>query len=341
MLFQPGTATFNIGPVQVYGDLVLSPMDGFSDLPFRSMARRLGSAMSYTEFINAIDVVNGSSYTEPRLRFVEWERPVVFQVFDDDPERLLRAALILRKHNPDILDINMGCSSRCVANRGAGAGLLRSPEKIAGIFRSLTRELDIPITGKIRLGWDQDNLSYLEVAKAIEENGGSLIAVHGRTKAQGYGGEADWEPIAEVKAAVKIPVLGNGDVRTPADIERMKRQTGVDGVMIGRAAIANPWIFSRMERSEVPPEAVQELIRLHLQAMLAFYGEERGLILFRKYASRYISMYPLERSDRIRLFNCRAVDEFLELIDGITAGTLPADLLPASRAQNFWRPFQR
>ncbi len=229
MLNPPPAPAFSVAGIPVYGNLILSPMDGFSDLPFRSMARRLGSAMSYTEFINAIDVVNGSSYTEPRLRYLEWERPVVFQVFDDDPERLLRAALILRRHNPDILDVNMGCSSRCVAGRGAGAGLLRSPEKIAAIFRMLTRELDIPITGKIRLGWDDFSLSYLEVARAVEENGGSLIAVHGRTKAQGYGGEADWGPIAEIKAAARIPVLGNGDVRTTADIDRMIQQTGVDG----------------------------------------------------------------------------------------------------------------
>lgn len=340
MLGKEGKAAFMVGTVPVDGDLVLSPMDGFSDLPFRSMARRLGSAMSYTEFINAIDVVNGSAYAAPRLRYVEWERPVVFQVFDDDPERLVQAAHLLRARNPDIIDVNMGCSSRCVSARGAGAGLLRSPEKIAAIFSRLSQELDIPVTGKIRLGWDEGSLSYLEVAKAVEENGGKLIAVHGRTRAQGYGGQADWGPIAEVKAAVGIPVLGNGDVRCTADIERMKRETGVDGVMIGRAAVSNPWIFSRLNREDVPVESVRALIREHLQAVLDFYGTERGLVLFRKYSSRYISAYPLNREERTRLFTCTQAGEFLALIDEVTGDT-PAEALLATPGRNFWRPFQR
>jgi tRNA-dihydrouridine synthase len=170
----------------------------------------------------------------------------------------------------------------------------------------------------------------------VEENGGSLIAVHGRTREQGYGGEADWGPIAEVKAAVSVPVLGNGDVRTPADIERMFRETGVDGVMIGRAAVSNPWIFSRLDRQDVPPQAVRDLIREHLAAVLEFYGAKVGLVLFRKFASRYMSLYPLSREERTRLFNSREVDEFLSLIDELTVET-PA----ATAGQNFWRPFQR
>ena len=179
---------FRVGTIPVYGDLILSPMDGYSDLPFRSLARRLGSAMSYTEFINAIDVVYGHPHLERKLAYLESERPVVYQVFDDDPERLVKAALKLRPRNPDIIDINMGCSARCVSGRGAGAGLLRTPEKIALIFSRLSKELDIPVTGKIRLGWDDASLNYLDIARIIEDNGGKLIAVHGRTKMQGYTG---------------------------------------------------------------------------------------------------------------------------------------------------------
>src|SRR3972149_7145370 len=156
---------FHVSSIPIYGRTILSPMDGFSDLPFRSLARRLGSAMSYTEFVNATDVIDNLPKLEERLNFTEEERPITFQIFDDEPERLLSAALILRERNPDIIDINMGCSAKTVAGRGAGAGLLREPQRIAEIFRMLTRELDIPITGKIRIGWDEENLNYLEVAK--------------------------------------------------------------------------------------------------------------------------------------------------------------------------------
>lgn len=311
--------TFTVGGIPVRGDLILSPMDGYSDLPFRSLARWLGSAMSYTEFINAIDVNAKHPNLEERLAYLEEERPVVYQIFDDDPDRLVRAALKLRARNPDIIDINMGCSARTVAGRGAGAGLLRTPEKIARIFSTLTKALDIPITGKIRLGWDGSSRNYLEIAKIIEDNGGQLIAVHGRTKAQSYGGVADWDAIAEVKAAVKtIPVIGNGDVKTVADIERMKRHTGCDGVMIARAAIQNPWIFSRTDRDQVTPEQLRAVINRHLRLMLDFYGPTRGLILFRKYAARYMMPFGLAVEQRKRLLTAPGVDEFLGLLNEIT-----------------------
>ena len=311
--------TFTVGGIPVRGDLILSPMDGYSDLPFRSLARWLGSAMSYTEFINAIDVNAKHPNLEERLAYLEEERPVVYQIFDDDPDRLVRAALKLRARNPDIIDINMGCSARTVAGRCAGAGLLRTPEKIARIFSTLTKVLDIPITGKIRLGWDGSSRNYLEIAKIIEDNGGQLIAVHGRTKAQSYGGVADWDAIAEVKAAVKtIPVIGNGDVKTVADIERMKRHTGCDGVMIARAAIQNPWIFSRTDRDQVTPEQLRAVINRHLRLMLDFYGPTRGLILFRKYAARYMMPFGLAVEQRKRLLTAPGVDEFLGLLNEIT-----------------------
>lgn len=280
---------FFIRELPVIGDLILSPMDGISDAPFRSVAHSLGSALSYTEFINAIDIMNGYPRLEELLYFAPEERPVVYQIFDDEPDRLVQAARRIIAHQPDIIDINMGCSARCVSGRGAGAGLLRTPDKIARIFSTLTRELDVPITGKIRLGWDADSRNYLEIAKIIEDNGGSLIAVHARTRDQGYTGTVDWDAIAEIKQAVSIPVIGNGDVKTVADIDRIKAQTGCDGVMIGRAAIGNPWIFSRLERHEVPPALERETIHHHLYANLAFYGADRGLTLFRKHLKRYLS----------------------------------------------------
>lgn len=312
------TPAFFVDKIPVYGDLILSPMDGYSDLPFRSLARSLGSAMSYTEFINAIDVVYGHPHLDGRLQFTETERPVVFQVFDDEPDRLIAAVRKLRKRNPDIIDINMGCSAKKVSNRGAGAGLLRTPEKIADIFHRLTSELDIPVTGKIRLGWDDASKNYLQVAKIVEDNGGKLIAVHGRTRAQAYGGQAEWDPIAEVKAAVSIPVIGNGDVKTVADIDRMKAHTGCDAVMIARAAIHNPWIFSRLDREQVPPEQVRAVIQQHLASMLDFYGPEHGLVFFRKYVTRYLSPYQLTVDQRQHLLTAENVGEFLALVDEMT-----------------------
>lgn len=314
-------ANFHVANIPIYGRTILSPMDGFSDQPFRSLARRLGSAMSYTEFVNAMDVINGHPHLEERLRFLEEERPVVFQIFDDDPGRLLRAALILRERNPDIIDVNMGCSAKTVAGRGAGAGLLRDPRKIAEIFKALANELDIPVTGKIRLGWDEESMNYLEVARVVEANGGSLIAVHGRTKQQAYRGDANWSAIAEIKAAVRIPVIGNGDVLKADDIRRMLDFTGCDAVMIGRGAIGNPWIFAGLDREQVTVEQVRETMLAHLDSMLDFYGAERGLLLFRKHASRYISAYGLTTEQREKFLTCERTEEFIDLVESLAPGS--------------------
>ena len=297
------------------GDLILAPMDGFSDLPFRSICRELGSAMSYTGFINTLDILQGHPRVAQKLAFLPEERPVVFQIFDSDPDRLLEVALRLQKLGPDRLDINMGCSVNCVSGRGAGAGLLRTPQKIAHIFRSLSQALTVPVSGKIRLGWDDDGRNYLLVARIIEENGGSLIAVHARTKVQGYAGLADWDAIAEIKQAVSIPVIGNGDVHTVADIERLQTHTGCDAVMIGRAAIGNPWIFSRLDRQQVPLDQVRAILLKHLERMSFFYGSELGLVLFRKHASRYLSPLPLTKEQRLRLLTAESRVEFLKLLD--------------------------
>lgn len=313
----PLSPSFSVGGIPVYGDLILSPMDGYSDLPFRSLARSLGSAMSYTEFLNAIDITGRNPNLERKLAYLECERPVVYQIFDDEPDRLVEAARKLALRRPDIIDVNMGCSAKSVSGRGAGAGLLRTPEKIAQIFARLSKELDIPVTGKIRLGWDDDSRNYLQVARMIEENGGQLIAVHGRTKKQGYTGQADWDAIAEVKQAVSIPVIANGDVKTVADIERIKAHTGADGVMIARAAIGNPWIFSRLDREFVPPAILRDTMLRHLDSMLSFYGQQAGLVFFRKYAARYLTPYRLEGDLRQTLMTSETKEAFLSLLDEI------------------------
>ena len=306
--------TFRVGNVLVYGDAILAPMDGFSDYPFRSICRNLGSAMSYNEFTRAEFIINALEHIAARFIFDEVERPFVIQVYGDDPQRIVAAALRVQELGPDIIDINMGCPARTVANRGAGVGLMRTPLKVATIFQELSRRLRVPVTGKIRLGWE-DNRTYKLIARIIEENGGALVAVHGRTQEQGYGGEANWDAIAEVKAAVKIPVIGNGDVKTVADIERMKTYTGCEAVMIGRAASGNPWIFSRIDREQVTPEMIRQMMHQHLERNMQLYGEHKGLILFRKHAMRYLAIKRLPRVTRTKIILQNTAEGFLALLD--------------------------
>jgi nifR3 family TIM-barrel protein len=256
--------------------------------------------MSYTEFVRAEGITHAFEVMRPRFTYEEPERPVVFQIYGDDPDELLKAALRIQELSPDIIDINMGCPSKTVANGGAGVGLMRTPLIIAHIFRKLTAALEVPVTGKIRLGWE-DLRNYLLVARIVEENGGAALAVHGRTKEQGYRGEADWDAIAEVKAAVKIPVIGNGDVKSPADIDRMKQYTGCEAVMIGRAAVGNPWIFSRLERAQVTQEMVHQMVCQHLERNMTFYGPHKGLLLFRKHAMQYLKLQRLPRAVRTEI----------------------------------------
>ncbi len=313
MLNEP---TFYVRDIPVYGDAILAPMDGYSDWPFRSTCRGLGSAMSYSEFVKVEHILHSPRHTRAKLYYEEPERPVVFQIYGDDPDQIVQAALAVQDLGPDIIDINMGCPAKSVASRGAGVGLMRTPLKIARMFRRLSAALRVPVTGKIRLGWE-DRRTYKLVARIVEENGGSLIAIHGRTKEQSYGGQADWDAIAEVKAAVKIPVIGNGDVKTAADIDRLKQHTGCEAVMIGRAAIANPWIFSHLDRDQVAPAQVHATMRKHLDRNVKFYGPEDGQRLFRKHAVQYLLMRQLSREDRKRILQARPPAEFMALLEQI------------------------
>ncbi|HZJ22134.1 MAG TPA: tRNA-dihydrouridine synthase family protein [Anaerolineales bacterium] len=311
---------FYVREIPIYGDTILAPMDGYSDWPFRSICRALGSAMSYTEFVKVEKILSRSKEPAKRLYYEEAERPVTFQIYGDDPDLILEAALKIQPLNPDIIDLNMGCPAKSIADRGAGVGMMPTPLKIAHTFKKLTSSLKVPVTGKIRLGWDRDK-NYKLIARIVEENGGSLIAIHGRTKEQRYSGNADWDAIAEVKSLVKIPVIGSGDVKTIADIQRMKKHTNCDAVMIGRAAIANPWIFLGMDREQVPAQLLQETVREHLQKSIQFYGEEDGQRLFRKYAVQYLLLKTLDRDSRKEILKERPSGEFLEMLNQIYALT--------------------
>jgi nifR3 family TIM-barrel protein len=330
---------FLIRHIPIAGDLILAPMDGYSDLPFRSICRELGSALSYTEFVNALDILQGHPYIHEKLAFLPAERPVVFQLFDNDPDRLLEVALRLQDRRPDVIDINLGCSARTVSGRGAGAGLLKTPAKIAAIFQKLTRALDVPVTAKMRLGWDESSRNYLDVARILEDHGAAAVAVHGRTRQQAYRGQADWDAIAAVRQAVSIPVIANGDVCTVADIERIKAHTGCPAVMIGRGAIGNPWIFSRLERDQVPVETVRQTLIRHLERMLAFYGPRHGLVWFRKHAKRYLAPYALPRPIVDQLMTAEEPAEFIRLAEAALseaqgapqAAALAGDNIPTSK----------
>ena len=312
--------SFLVRDVPVHGDAILAPMDGYSDWPFRSLCRMLGSAMSYSEFVQAEHILRSDRYMRTKLYFEPAERPVVFQLYGDEPDAILRAALKVQELGPDIIDINMGCPAKSVAGRGAGVGLMRTPLKVARLFRRLVASLKVPVTGKMRLGWD-DARTYKLIARIVEESGGSLVAIHARTREQNYAGQADWDAIADVKASVSIPVIGNGDARTPADIRRMKEYTGCDGVMIGRAAIANPWIFAGLEREQVTADQVQQLVRMHFERNLKFYGADDGPRLFRKHAVQYLLLRRLSREDRKDLLRRRPSEEFLALLNQIYAGS--------------------
>lgn len=309
--------TFKIGKVPIDGDLILAPMDGISDKPFRGLCCRLGSAMVVTEYINALDVIQRNQRYIKRLAFDSGQRPIALQILGDHPERMLVAAQqLVEMVQPDILDINLGCQSKNVTSRGAGAALLKTPEKIAAIFDLMTRHFSIPITGKIRLGWDEKHLNYLAVARIIQDHGGAMVAVHGRTRQQAYRGHARWEPIREIKQTIQIPVIGNGDVCTLEDIHRMKNETGCDGVMIGRAAMANPWIFSRLNRDQVPNQLVHKTITQHFNDTLEFYGQ-RGVITFRKYLKGYLAAYYLPRRKLLALLKAVDPREVTGLVDDL------------------------
>lgn len=292
--------SFLVNDLEIKGNLVLAPMDGYTDWPFRSICRELGSSISYTEFVKAEDVLQRPHYIKDKIHFTEDERPVFIQIYGNNADSLLKAALILQKNEPDAIDINMGCPNRSIAGRGAGAGLMRTPLKVARIVKSFSRSLDLPITAKIRLGW-KDCQNGMLLSQIIEEFGGSLVAVHARSKEQGHEGEPDLNALAEIKDRLQIPVLGNGGIRQAEDIENMISTTGCDGVMIGRGAVQNPWIFSGRDRHEVKPAEVQDLMLEHLDRSLSFYGPTDGLVLFRKFAAMYLKPYSLERDPRRKI----------------------------------------
>lgn len=308
---------FSVGGVPVYGDAILAPMAGYSDVPYRALCRAYGSAMHYTEFVPVEGLLGKKRDNRfwRRLDKKQDEHPVVFQIFGNNAQKILEAALRIQELGPDIIDINMGCSTRRVSGRGAGVGMMPQPALIAETFALLSSTLDVPVSGKIRLGWDEDQRNFAEIARIMEGNGAALIAMHARTKTQKYGGRADWEAIAELRDVVSVPVIGNGDVQSPEDIELLKDRTGCDAVMIGRAAIGNPWIFARLRKEDLPVEEILQGVRLHAREMVEYYGEKQGLVLFRKHLKGYLAEISVAPELLSQLLDCTLLDEFYRLLD--------------------------
>lgn len=316
-LFRP----FSLGSVRIGQPLLQAPLDGWTNEPFRRITRELGSPLSITEFINGLDVVHSTPGLPQRIAFDPSERPIVFQLFDDDPDRLIRSACILEERcHPDLFDVNMGCSARQVANRGAGAGLLRCPDKIIAILEGLCRQISVPFTVKIRLGWDSSSINYLEIGQIAQDNGAAMVTLHARTREQQYSGQADWSAIRALKAELFIPVVGNGDVVTIADAERMMKETGCDAVMIGRAALRNPWIFSGYDFEEVPLDLFRSTCLKHLRYNREYYGDHWGCVTFRKFAKRYLSRMDVDRESMLRLMTTDEPEHFCALFEELLNG---------------------
>jgi len=327
---------FMIGDIEIQGKMILAPMDGYTSQPFRVFTRLLGSSVSISEFIGALDIFQNHPHLNEKLSFSNTERPFAYQIFDNDPDRIVFAAQNLAHRLPDFFDLNLGCSARHVSSRGAGAGLLRYPEKVSEIIELLVKNLNVPVTAKIRLGWDETSKNFVEIAKRIEQAGGKALAVHARTRSQGYKGNADWKAIEEIKKNVHIPVIGNGDIKTIEDVDRMLDTTGCDAVMIGRSALSNPWIFSRTNRENVGESIFIESVSNLLILMQEFYGTDRGIIFSRKFLSRFIAPYQVNPDIRKELLTSLDRSSIMEMIQEIIVNstlTLPMNDRSASQSQ--------
>jgi len=285
-----------IGNVEIATPLVMAPMVGITDLTFRKLCCEFGAGLVVTEMVSAKAMSFGNDRTSDLLATEDAENPVSAQLFGSDPDIMGQVAASLNDSNFDIIDINMGCPAPKIVKNGDGSALMRDPVLIGKIVKSIVGASTKPVTAKIRLGYDYENRNYLEVAKVIEDSGASAITVHGRTRPQMYSGHADWEAIARVKNTVSIPVIGNGDIDSPEVAKRRLGESGVDALMIGRAACGNPWLFRRcrhhLETGEILPEpTAQERVELamrHTQEMIAQKGEYTALREMRKHIAWYI-----------------------------------------------------
>lgn len=288
-----------IGHIELDKPLALAPMEDVTDIPFRLVCKALGADLLYTEFTSSEGLIRDARRSLQKIRVVEEERPIGVQIFGGVETSMEAAAAVAEQANPDFIDINCGCWVKKVALREAGAGLLKDMGKFEAIVKSVIAGTCLPVTVKTRLGWDDKNIVILDVARMLEQIGVQALAVHCRTRSQGHSGDADWSWLEKLKAVVSIPVIGNGDLTTPEDVKRMF-ETGCDGVMIGRGAIQNPWIFNQTKHylatgDHLPPPSLAERVATcvkHLRHSVEYKGERKGVIEFRKYYSGYLKGQP-------------------------------------------------
>jgi tRNA-dihydrouridine synthase B len=284
-----------IGPYRLRNNLVLAPMAGVTDRPFRQLCRRFGAGLAVSEMVSSNSLLWGSAKTQRRADHRGEPTPRSVQLLGTDPALLAEAARLNVANGAQIIDLNMGCPAKKVCNVQAGSALLRDEPLVARILAAVVAAVEVPVTLKIRTGWDRDSRNAVAIARLAEATGIQALAVHGRTRADGYSGEAEYATIGEVVAAVAIPVIANGDIRTPEQARHVLAATGAAGIMIGRAAQGRPWIFAEIEHylatgEHLPPPtpgAIRDLLVEHLEALYDFYGEATGVRVARKHAAWY------------------------------------------------------
>ena len=307
--------------------ILLAPMEDVSDPPFRALCKRHGADLMYTEFISSEGLIRDAAKSVQKMDIFEYERPIGVQIFGSDVESMVHAAQIIEKVNPDILDINYGCPVKKVACKGAGAGLLQDIPKMVKLTEAVVKAVNIPVTVKTRLGWDDQTKNIVETAERLQDIGIEALTIHGRTRKQMYKGEADWTLIGAVKdnQRMKIPIFGNGDIDTPEKALLYKNRYGVDGIMIGRASIGNPWIFNetkaflkegkRLKRPTLKDRV--EAATEHLDFSVQWKGERLGIVEMRRHYTNYFRALPHFKEYRQTLVTSLDLTEIKQVLTSI------------------------
>ena len=305
--------------------LLLAPMEDVSDPPFRMVCKKNGADVMYTEFISSEGLIRDALKSTEKLDIYEYERPIGIQIFGSDIESMRQATYIASKTKPDIIDINYGCPVKAVACKGAGAALLQDIPKMVEMTKIIVESTDLPVTVKTRLGWDYQSIKIVEVAERLQDVGIQAISIHGRTRKQMYKGEADWQPIAKVKnnPRMHIPVFGNGDIDSPEKAQKALNTSGVDGLMIGRAAIGNPWIFQQIKHyfktgNHMEEPSIEERVavcKLHLRESLKWKGQRRGIFEMRRHYSNYFKGIPGVKPYRSKLVEADSEIAIISILD--------------------------